>query len=69
MKQLKKKAVTHPQELVSTKVTYGQAWVNHIMCFIPSDRYPLLVCHLSEFQLNLLQLAYLMVFKSKLGFH
>ena len=68
MKQLKEKAVAHTGALVSTKVTYGQAWLHHILCFIPSVSYPLAFCHLSDSQLHSLQSNYLVVLKNKLGF-
>ena len=54
LKHLRKKAVAHTRALVSTKVTYSQAWLHHVLCYIPSVSYPLAVCHLSESQLNLL---------------
>ena len=68
MKQLQKKAVAHTHALVSTKVTYSQAWLHYVLCFIPSVSYPLAVCHLRKSQLHLLQSNYLMVLKNKLGF-
>lgn len=65
MKQLKKKVVAHTWTLVSTKVNYDQAWIHHIMWFIPSVSYPLTVCYLNEFQLHSLQSVYLIFFKEQ----
>lgn len=67
MKQLTKNAVANTQALVSTKISYFQAWIHHKMCFIPSVSYPLSVCNLSKFQLHLLQLESLLVLKNKQG--
>ena len=56
-------SIAHTWVLISTKVTYSQAWLHHILCFIPSVSYLLAVCHLSDSELHSLQLDYLMVFE------
>ena len=66
--KLKKKAIAHTCALVSTSITSAQAWIHHMMCFVPYVGYPLRLCHLNDSQLHSLQSNYIMVLNNKLGF-
>ena len=68
LENLKQKAVAHTRALVSTSITSAQAWIHHMMCFVPSVGYPLPVCHLNDSQLHSLQSNYIMVLNNKLSF-
>ena len=48
LEKLKQKAVAHTCALVSTSITSAQAWIHHMMCFVPSVGYPIPVCHLND---------------------
>ena len=67
-RQLQQKAKEHTRALISSQATTKQAWLHHIMCFVPSVVYPTAVCHIDNNQLDQLQRSYVSVLMNKMGF-
>ena len=67
-KQLQQKEKEHTRALISSQASSRQAWLHHILCFVPSVVYPTAACHLDDHQLDQLQRQYISVLMNKMGF-
>ena len=67
-KQLQQKAKNHTRALISFQASSRQAWLHHILCFVPSVVYPTAACHLDDHQLDQLQRQYISLLMNKMGF-
>ena len=67
-RKLLKKAKEHTRALISSQALSNQAWLHHIICFVPSVVYPTAACHLNDYQLDQLQRNYIGVLMNKMGF-